>query len=237
MRTLLDMTDHLTARIDKLASRITHLFADHAPTAFTDTDPTDGTGQGVLVPMSDTERPDEIPGIGPSTAQVILAETGTRPRRGLPDPRAPDLSGETVPTHHPVRQREHLRQDRQGQPLAARRARRGRDLRRPQARWAVTAWLSRTTLTSSWPRSRARPSAYVANSASSVPTGRSRALVTRLTCCLTGPSAGTPEADALGVLPAYECLPELRTASCLRSESQTEGRVTFFQVRCVAVGR
>jgi transposase len=76
MRTLLDMIDHLTMQIDKLTARITHLFADHAPTTFTDTDSTDGTGQGLLVPMSDIERLDEIPGIGPGTAQVILAETG-----------------------------------------------------------------------------------------------------------------------------------------------------------------
>jgi transposase len=76
MRTLLDMIDHLTVQIDKLTARITHLFADHAPTTFTDTDSTDGTGQGLLVPMSDIERLDEIPGVGPGTAQVILAETG-----------------------------------------------------------------------------------------------------------------------------------------------------------------
>jgi transposase len=79
LRTVLDMIDYLTVQIDKLTARITHLFADHAPTAFTHDDEAHGTaesGQGLLVPMSDIERLDEIPGIGPGTAQAILAETG-----------------------------------------------------------------------------------------------------------------------------------------------------------------
>ncbi|MET7312395.1 transposase [Streptomyces sp. NPDC005571] len=36
----------------------------------------EGPGQGTLIPITDTERLDEIPGVGPSTAQVILAEIG-----------------------------------------------------------------------------------------------------------------------------------------------------------------
>ena len=40
------------------------------------TEDDEGPGQTTLIPVTDTERLDEIPGIGPSTAQVILAEIG-----------------------------------------------------------------------------------------------------------------------------------------------------------------
>ena len=46
--------------------------------------------------------------------------------RQIPHRRAPGLLGQALPTHHPVRQQTPGRQDRQGQPLPQRCARRGR---------------------------------------------------------------------------------------------------------------
>ena len=70
-RMLLDTVDYLTVQIDKLTARITLRL-----TELSTTEDDEGPGQGTLIPITDTERLDEIPGIGPSTAQVILAETG-----------------------------------------------------------------------------------------------------------------------------------------------------------------
>ncbi|MBW8086697.1 transposase [Streptomyces hygroscopicus subsp. hygroscopicus] len=75
LRMLLDTVDYLTVQIDKLTARITNRLADLS-TISGDTD--DGRpGQGMLMPLTDAERLDEIPGVGPATAQVILAEIGT----------------------------------------------------------------------------------------------------------------------------------------------------------------
>jgi transposase len=63
-RMLLDTVDYLTVQI---ALRLTELST---------TEDDEGPGQGTLMPITDTERLDEIPGVGPSTAQVILAEIG-----------------------------------------------------------------------------------------------------------------------------------------------------------------
>ena len=70
-RMLLDTVDYLTVQIDKLTARITLRL-----TELSTTEDDEGPGQGTLIPITDTERLDEIPGVGPSTAQVILAETG-----------------------------------------------------------------------------------------------------------------------------------------------------------------
>jgi transposase len=70
-RMLLDTIDYLTVQIDKLTARITLRLAE-----LSTTEDDEGPGQGTLIPITDTERLDEIPGIGPGTAQVILAETG-----------------------------------------------------------------------------------------------------------------------------------------------------------------
>jgi len=83
LRILLDTVDHLTVQIDKLTARITTTFASlaaadspSAPASGGDNGDDGQPGQGLLMPLSDIERLDEIPGVGPATAQVILAEIG-----------------------------------------------------------------------------------------------------------------------------------------------------------------
>lgn len=79
LRMLLDTVDYLTMQIDKLTARITTRLSELSTTP----DDQDGAqdndrpGQGMLMPLTDVERLDEIPGVGPATAQVILAEIGT----------------------------------------------------------------------------------------------------------------------------------------------------------------
>jgi len=80
-RMLLDQIDALTTQIDALSARIDELLA-----AMPDAQPVDPHPGGPLPgPSIDTapdaalgavDRLDEIPGIGPNTAQVILAEIG-----------------------------------------------------------------------------------------------------------------------------------------------------------------
>ncbi|MFF3159159.1 IS110 family transposase [Streptomyces sp. NPDC057910] len=75
---LLETIDHLSVQIHKLTVRIATRLAelemttDNSP----DTDDDGPDGQTMLLPLTATERVDEIPGIGPATAQMILAETG-----------------------------------------------------------------------------------------------------------------------------------------------------------------
>jgi transposase len=76
LRMLLDTIDHLSVQIDKLTTRITCKFAELPDLTADTNDRDDEPGQGLLMPLSDIERLDEIPGVGPGTAQVILAETG-----------------------------------------------------------------------------------------------------------------------------------------------------------------
>ena len=82
LRVLLDTVDHLTVQIDKLTARITATFAHLTQTSGPanaddgDAGDDDQPGQGLLLPLTDIERLDEIPGVGPGTAQVILAEIG-----------------------------------------------------------------------------------------------------------------------------------------------------------------
>src|SRR5437879_5436505 len=81
MRMLLDTVDYLSVQIDKLTARITTKFAALAesidpPGPDTDDGPGDGPGQGLLLPLTDIERLDDIPGVGSAAAQLIPAETG-----------------------------------------------------------------------------------------------------------------------------------------------------------------
>ena len=75
-RMLLDQIDALTTQIDALSARIDELLA-----AMPDAQPVDPTPGPSTDTMSDAtlgavDRLDEIPGIGPNVAQVILAEIG-----------------------------------------------------------------------------------------------------------------------------------------------------------------
>jgi transposase len=82
-RMLLDQIDALTSRIEALSTRIDELLAampDAQPVDSHPGGPTSGPGPSVDT-VSDAalgavDRLDEIPGIGPHTAQVILAEIG-----------------------------------------------------------------------------------------------------------------------------------------------------------------
>ncbi|MFH8385457.1 IS110 family transposase [Kitasatospora sp. NPDC018058] len=85
-RTLLDSIDHLTTQIDKLSERIARaiedLTAHDAGTTGDDRTPVGDRTRSTLV-----DRLDAIPGIGPTTAQVLLAELG------------PDMSVFPTPDH------------------------------------------------------------------------------------------------------------------------------------------
>ncbi|MFD5514084.1 hypothetical protein ACFWIB_41290 [Streptomyces sp. NPDC127051] len=70
-RMLLGTADHLIVQIDRLTARITVRLSE-----LSTTQDDDGPSQGTLIPITDTERLDEIPDASPATAQVILAETG-----------------------------------------------------------------------------------------------------------------------------------------------------------------
>ena len=118
-RMLLDQIDALTTQIDALSARIDELL-----TAMPDAQPVDPHPGGPTPgPSTDTvsdaalgavDRLDEIPGIGPNVAQVILAEVGL------------DMSRFPTAAHHPVRTAHPRRQNRQRQPLPQRCTRRRR---------------------------------------------------------------------------------------------------------------
>ena len=78
-RMLLDQIDALAAQITTLTTRIEELFAAMEPEPGTGTDtPGRGAGPGSdgAAELTTIERLDEIPGIGPGAAQIILAEIG-----------------------------------------------------------------------------------------------------------------------------------------------------------------
>jgi transposase len=82
-RMLLDQIDALTTQIDALSTRIDELLAalpDAQPVDSHPGGPTSGPGPSIDTvsdaPLGAVDRLDEIPGIGPHTAQVILAEIG-----------------------------------------------------------------------------------------------------------------------------------------------------------------
>ena len=80
-RMLLDQIDALTAQIDTLTARIQQLLAAMPDAQPVDPRPAGPTPGQSIDTVSDTaigavDRLDEIPGIGPNAAQVILAEIG-----------------------------------------------------------------------------------------------------------------------------------------------------------------
>ena len=82
-RMLLDQIDALTTQIEALSTRIDELLAalpDAQPVDSHPGGPTSGPGPSIDTvsdaPLGAVDRLDEIPGIGPHTAQVILAEIG-----------------------------------------------------------------------------------------------------------------------------------------------------------------
>ncbi|MFE8949870.1 transposase [Streptomyces sp. NPDC007856] len=84
LRVLLTTVDHLTTQIsefDQLITQALGRLTDPPPDGVrppgTDTDGTSHTAQQLV------ERLDAIPGVGPATAQIILAEIGTDMSRFL----------------------------------------------------------------------------------------------------------------------------------------------------------
>ena len=77
-RMLLDQTDALTAKIDRLTVRIDELIAQIPAAAAPTVEDSSGGGGGdpATAALSVVERLDEIAGIGPRIAQVIIAEVG-----------------------------------------------------------------------------------------------------------------------------------------------------------------
>jgi transposase len=74
-RILLDQIDALDATINQLTTRIDALIAD-IPAAQAADIPADNTDSGAAAPLSVLQRLDEIPGLGISGAQTIIAEIG-----------------------------------------------------------------------------------------------------------------------------------------------------------------
>lgn len=77
-RILLDQIDALTGQIDKLTARVEDLISQipAAAAPATTSNDTDPQGDGGGEPLSAVARLDEVPGIGPRIAQVIIAEVG-----------------------------------------------------------------------------------------------------------------------------------------------------------------
>ncbi|MFD7446817.1 IS110 family transposase [Streptomyces sp. NPDC059909] len=73
-RTLLDTIDHLSAQIDRLSARIAGAIEDLPGPDRSDVD--DGGGGATRPGPGLVERLDAIPGVGPATAQILLAELG-----------------------------------------------------------------------------------------------------------------------------------------------------------------
>jgi transposase len=111
LRMMLDRIDAITAQAEALTARIDEVLAPFA---------------------RQVDQLDEIPGVGRTGAQELIAETGvdmTRfPTAGR---RAPGLLGPVRAPGPPVRGQGQTRHHRQGQPLDRRRPRRSRDGSRP----------------------------------------------------------------------------------------------------------
>ena len=79
-RILLDQIDGLTAQLDQLTTLIEEAIAAipaaQAPADGPDPGPTSGAGAPAQGPLPAMQRLDEVPGIGPKAAQVIIAEVG-----------------------------------------------------------------------------------------------------------------------------------------------------------------
>ena len=133
-RMLLDQIDQLNAQIAKLTDRIGELIgvmpAARGVDADGSTGPSAGAGPDAAV-VPALQRLDEIPGIGPGGAQVILAEIGLdmsrfptaghlvswascrpAPSSPGPHPRRADRQGQPLSQGHPRRGRRRGRQDR-----------------------------------------------------------------------------------------------------------------------------
>jgi len=106
---MLARIDALTTQIDTLTTRIGEAIAPYA---------------------AQVAQLDEIPGIGITAAQDLLAEIGTGMSR-FPTPGHLVSWAKFAPRGPPVRRPQQGRLHRQGQPLARRHPRRGRHLRRP----------------------------------------------------------------------------------------------------------
>jgi len=118
-RMLLEEIDGLSAKIDRLTTRIDELISQ-LPGPMT---PTDSGGPGLGIALG---------GRAPRRDRWDRAACRAghhrrdRPRHGpVPDTRAPRVVGEALTTHDPVRAEELHGQDRQGQPLPEERPRRG----------------------------------------------------------------------------------------------------------------
>ena len=79
-RILLDQIDGLSGQIDQLTTLIEEAIAAipaaQLPAAGPDPGPTSGAGTPAQGPLPAMQRLDEVPGIGPKAAQVIIAELG-----------------------------------------------------------------------------------------------------------------------------------------------------------------
>jgi transposase len=79
-RILLDQIDGLTTQLDQLTTLIEEAIAAiptaQGPAAGLDPGPTVGAGAPAQGPLPAVQRLDEVPGIGPKAAQVIIAELG-----------------------------------------------------------------------------------------------------------------------------------------------------------------
>src|SRR5918995_2662885 len=103
-RMLGDQIDALGGQIGTLTARIEELLQAIPAAHGVDADGTTGPGAGsgpdaVVLPA--VARLDEASGIGPGTAQVIIAELG--PDMGLPDAWAAGVVGQAEPPHPPLR--------------------------------------------------------------------------------------------------------------------------------------
>ena len=99
-RMLLDQIDALSAQIATLTTRIDELLTAMGPQTHADEQDTHGgadTAADRTRESTTIERLDEIPGIGPRTAQIILAEIGLDMSQ-FPTPRT-WCHGQTVPAH------------------------------------------------------------------------------------------------------------------------------------------
>jgi hypothetical protein len=128
---LIDLIDNLEAKTaaltEKIAAQLASLpgvpaactgcgvLGEHTP---------DCADRGPQLP-SLVARLDEIPGIGPHTAHVLIAELGLDMSQ-FPSPGTRLGLGQARPSDHPVRGRHTAGQDRQGQPMAGRRRDGGR---------------------------------------------------------------------------------------------------------------
>ncbi len=127
LRLLLGTGDHLTAQLgelDRLIARTLEEIATPPDRSGTGSEPATTVSPRVLA-----ERLDAVPGTGPATAQIILAEIGAD-LSGSPRPNTSSPGQSCAPEpSSPARRTDGS--GRAGQPLAQGRPRRGRQLRRP----------------------------------------------------------------------------------------------------------